>query len=280
LATTTASGFSGSIYADASTSLQSGQLIQSVSASATSGVDGKSVACAEALIAASAPAFATTGQIMAVAIAAPSATTTNAVLAANSEIKSSFGASPVFFAVAELGGRYSTDGTASQTTTSTMNETIDLTQLKNRQNLVIGLYDGASIGTAGVTGVTFQLYVDGMEEIDQTFATVAAAKTYFTNDAVNLGSLANGQTLGADTLSISATLSITSDAANSGFFGDLIIGDPPAHSATSTTSTAATTRFADAMAGFGAKTGESFLLGALGSRSSTPTLSGPRLAEA
>jgi hypothetical protein len=140
-------------------------------------------------------------------------------------IKTDFGSSPVFFATAELGGGHSTAATGSQTTSSTINETVDLTQLANKEDLAVGFYGGESLG-AGVTQVTFNLYVNGSDVDSQTFSTAAAAKAYFTNNAINLGSLA-----GESSLSVEAQLAVTSTAAGSGFYGEVIIGDPPPSSA-------------------------------------------------
>jgi hypothetical protein len=113
--------------------------------------------------------------------------------------------------------------------TSVIDETVNLNELSVRGNLIVGLYDGAD-ADGGFTSMTFVLDVDGIQEVDQTFTSAAAAKTYFTDDALNLGSLASGQPLGGSTLSIQATLTVTGATAGSDFEGDLIIGDPPAAS--------------------------------------------------
>jgi hypothetical protein len=52
------------------------------------------------------------------------------------------------------------------------------------------------------------------------------AQAYFTDDAPALLASINLSHEGA-TLNLSATLSVTTDAASSGFYGDLVIGDPP-----------------------------------------------------
>jgi hypothetical protein len=158
-------------------------------------------------------------------------------------------ASPSFFAIGELGGGHSSAGAGSQTMTSVLTETVDLTQLSTRGDLILGLYDGAAVG-GGFTSMTFDLTADGVDVADQTFTSTSAAETYFDDDAIDLGSLASGQTLGADTLSLTATLTITTDAAGSGFYGDLIIGDPP-----KATSAASAHRFIAAAASFSATAG-------------------------
>jgi hypothetical protein len=101
--------------------------------------------------------------------------------------------------------------------------------------------------------VTFNLYADGADVLSETFATAAAAKTFFTDDAINLGSLASGP-LSGSTLTLKAVLTVTSDTAGSGFYGDLIIGDPPG----AAKPTASHQGLVAAMAGFGARSGGSF----------------------
>jgi hypothetical protein len=255
-----ATGKSGFYNASAATSLLTGQLVESLNTTASGSADGTSLAAAEALVGGTNPA-STAYQAEAFEDGAPTATTTSAVLADNSNIKTAFGASPVFFATGELGGRYSTSGTGSETTTSTLDESIDLTQLATRGDLIVGLYSGDAVGT-GVTGVTFTLYADGVQEIDQSYSGASAAAsmaTFFDDHAFNFGSLASSP-LNADTLSLSATLTVTTDAASSGFYGDVIIGDPPApaaapSAATSSKAGAATasaSKFVADMAGFAA----------------------------
>jgi hypothetical protein len=134
------------------------------------------------------------------------------------------------FTVGELGVGYSSGGLRVQTTTATFAESLDLTRLASRQDLVLGLFDGYARGAAGVTRVVFRLEADGQTVVSKVFTSAAAAVAYFTNDAIDLGSLASGQALGADTLTLSATLTVTSDKAGSGFYGDIILGEPaPAH---------------------------------------------------
>jgi hypothetical protein len=170
-------------------------------------------------------------------------------LTANSAIKTAFGASPVFFGVSELGGACSSVAT-SQTVTSYSTETVNLAELASRENLVAGFYDGATVGT-GVTSVSFTLYVDGVDVAGFSGDTAAQATTFFTDNAMNLGSLASGSTLVGtnNNMTVEAVLSITSDAASSGFYGGVVVGDPPP------VSVATAHNLASAMAGFGPNSG-------------------------
>ena len=224
-ARTTTVGAGGGYSAQATTSLVTGSLIQSVSATASGTVSGTSVALTSASILGAMPAFSSTSQAVAYESGAPSTASTNAVLAANGAIKTAFGASPAFFAVGELGGGYSVSGTGPQVVNSTITEAIDLTKLKARGNLVIGFYDGDAVGT-GVTKVTVTVLADGATVYQNTFTSGAAAEAFFTDDAVSLGSLASGS-LSGNALSLKVTMQVTTDAANAGFYGDVILGDPP-----------------------------------------------------
>ena len=221
-ATGVAEGGSGTLEATASSSAATGALVTGVSASTQGSVSGKSTAAANSNIGGALASFNQSDQVLADVAGAPTSASTATILADNSAIKSAFGSSPVFFATAELGGAHSNAATGSQQTTSLIAEDVDLTQLAKPEDLVVGFYNGASVG-AGVTQVTFNLFVNGSDVDSQTFSTAAAAKAYFTDNSINLGSLS-----GESSLSVEAELTVTTSTAGSGFYGDLIVGDPPA----------------------------------------------------
>jgi hypothetical protein len=247
-------------------------LVQAVSASAGAQVGGTSTAQAQANIGGAAQAFVTSGQAVGFETGAPVSSSTAPVLAGNSNIASAFGSSPVFFAMGELGGGYSTGGTIAQTTTVSLNETVDLTKLSTRGELVVGLFDGKVVGT-GVESVTFTLVADGDTVINQTFSSAAQALAYFSNDGIgSLGSLASGGTLGANTLTLKATLTVTTLGAGSGFYGGLIIGDPPASKPALTMPAASAGGFAQAMAGLGANSGAGHALPTHDGHGAQPTM--------
>jgi len=223
----TAKGTSGSATANASTASTNGNLVQLASAETSGPADGTSNAESKVTIGGAALANVTGYQAVAIGTGAPSSASTKAVMTANPLIKTAFGTGPVFFAIGELGGAYSVGGTAaSQTAAAEIDETVDLTLLASRTDLVIGFYNGAAFGS-GVTGVTFDLYADGTDVLSKSFASAADAQTWFTNNAVDLGSLATDPQIDANTLTLKAVLMVTSTSAGSGFGGDVIIGDPP-----------------------------------------------------
>jgi hypothetical protein len=192
---------------------------------------------------------------MALITGAPSIASAKLVLAANAAIKAMFGPNSSFFAIGALGGAYSVGGAGSKTTTSEVEETVDLTQLASRQDLTVGFYSGSALGS-GVTGVAFDLYADGNDVLSKTFATASDAQSWFTDKAVDLGSLASGQPLGANTLTLRAVLTVTTDSAGSGFSGDIILGDPKPQAV----STPSAGQFIQATAAFGADTASSTVI--------------------
>jgi hypothetical protein len=192
-------------------------------------VIGTGAGVAKDAIAVAAPAFTTASEGVANVTGAPVAADTTAILSANSHISTAFGADPhpVYFAIEELGaGHSSGGGGTSQMTTSTADVTVDLTKLASRHDLIVGLYKGAAVGS-GISSVAFDLYADGVDVIHKTGLTAAQAVTLFTNDAIDVGSLASGA-LSGNTLTLHAVLTVVSTGASSGFYGGLLIGDPPA----------------------------------------------------
>jgi hypothetical protein len=101
---------------------------------------------------------------------------------------------------------------------------IDQTKVPSGGDLIVGLYGGDTIGT-GVTGVSLSVTENGttVGSLSFTNDSAAQAKIAFSNMAHNLGALS-----GSGTIALDFTLSVTSSGAGSGFYGGLIIGDPPA----------------------------------------------------
>ena len=286
IATSTATGLSGTIGADATTGQDSDQLLESVAATTSGVVAGTSVAQAIASLDSTLRPFNSGAQEVAFVAGAPTAASTTAILGSNPTLATAFGASPVFFAAGELGGGHSSAAGGSQTTTSEIDETADLTQLASRKDLVVGFYGGKAVGT-GVTKVTLDIYVNGTDADSQTFATAAAALAYFSDTSVDLGSLATGSTL-----TLREVLTVTTSSSGSGFYGDLLVSDPPpakgaavspaiaapkapAALSPETTSTVSG-RFVQAIAAFGASSSAGSALTAA-SQPATQLLLGPNL---
>jgi hypothetical protein len=169
--------------------------------------------------------FITTPQAVANATLAPSASSTAVtdVLKANSAIATAFTGAKQYYAVGELGGQHATGGGGSETTTSRLDMVIDQTKVPSGGDLIVGLYGGDTIGS-GVTAVSFSVTENGTAVASLSFTndSAAQAKIAFSNMAHNLGALS-----GSGTIALDCTLSVTSSGAGSGFYGGIIIGDPP-----------------------------------------------------
>jgi hypothetical protein len=221
-ACTTVTGATGDVAAAANTALRPGKLVQSVAASATGGVDGVAVAKAVAGIGVAAANFATAGPIATIN-GAPLATSVSGVLSVSPNLTAAYGTTASVFGMGELGGRHSSLGTDTQTITSSLSETVDTTVMTPGQDLMLGFYKGTVAG--GFTSLTLDVYVNGVDEVHEAFTSASAAKTYFTDHAVDLGPIGAGDLTGG-ALDIQAVMSITTSKASSGFFGGILIGDP------------------------------------------------------
>jgi hypothetical protein len=259
-----ASGRSGAYSATAGATLDSGDVIEQVTAIASGVVDGASEGVAGVGI--GTEAYTTDAfQALASVRGAPSGGDVGTVTSGNSVIAAALGGTPTVFGLALMGGAYSIGGTKAQTTTATINETVNLALLGSRQTLIAGLYGGSAYDAAGVSRITFKLLVDGVVEVSKTWSGAgagAAATAYFTNDAIYLGSLAQGSPLvGSNAnLALQAVMTVTTTAAGGGFYGDVLFGQGPPR-------TPGVHTFAQAAAGFGSGTGSVLVAG-------TPTRAG------
>ncbi len=89
-------------------------------------------------------------------------------------------------------------------------------------HLDLGLVTASTAGT-GFASLTFSLTEDGVSKLTQTFASVTAANTYFTDDLVDLGQWTSGSTL-----DVMASLSETLAGSGNGYGVNFMVGvDPP-----------------------------------------------------
>lgn len=228
-ATAQAIGVSGASQANAESDPGQGALLQSLSASAKGVVDGASGAnstsssYARTAFASAVPAFKTDTQALASVTGLPTTTDVNAVLAASPKTKAAFGTSGSYFALGELGGSYDVAGHASETISDTVSMTIDPSLVANPKDLIVGFYNGTTIGS-GATALSINISANGTTLFSKSL-TAATAKTFFTDDPLDLGSIIGLEANGLVNLKI--TLSETLANANSSFFSNFIIGDPP-----------------------------------------------------
>jgi hypothetical protein len=244
-ATVSATGPSGTFSALADTSNTPNVLVSFVSAQTSGQVNGASSALAQTRIDGVPFAFTASGQGVAIETGAPRGDTGLAVLNANPKIKKAFGAPPhEYFGIGELGGGYAAGGSGTQTVTSVTTLTV-APESPGTLDLELGLYNGDLVGS-GVTSVSLTVAdtTNSKVLLSRPGMTAAQAKALFTNDGfANLEQLTSSAS-GSDTLKV--TLSVQTDSANSGFYGDFIIGDTQAAPSPG----ASVQRMATAMAGF------------------------------
>jgi hypothetical protein len=123
----------------------------------------------------------------------------------------------------ELGGHYSLSGSGTQTVTDTINLSVDLTQLASRHDLQVGFFSGQQQGSS-FSSLHITIVADGVTVLDQTFASAAAATTFFTNHAIDLGSLSSGA-LSGNTLTLAITETLVVTGSGQGYYEGLLIGD-------------------------------------------------------
>ena len=196
VAKTKASGTSGSFSAEADSGFKGaadGLLVTAVQANASGSTDGKDKAEAKAAINTTPAAFTSLGTALAFVTAGmPDSADADAVLAGNANISTAFGASPSFFAMGELGGQYSTNGTVAQTIAASIDFDVDITKLSTKGDLIVGFFNPVSVG-ASFTSLVFTLQIaGGATLISKTFTTVAAANAFFADNAIDLGAIGSG----------------------------------------------------------------------------------------
>jgi hypothetical protein len=207
-----------------------GSLVTAASANADTPVAGKSTALTWAAIgrgAVPAPALVL-DQAVAQITAEPTTADVNAINAANAAIKSAFttGKTPTYFGIGELGGEYSPSAAGSETETSSVHMTVDLTKAGTLHDLIIGFYSGTATGNVA-TDPAFDLSLDvkinGTDHISNftSVTGVGGANAFFQNNAHDYGALSG------TSLTLDISLSITESGAGGYDFG-MLIGDPPA----------------------------------------------------
>jgi hypothetical protein len=151
---------------------------------------------------------------------APSSSLTNAILSGDPNMAKVMGvpSSPSFFALEELGGGHSAHGSDVQTVTSVVDFEVALTPQDMTGTLELGLFLGSS--SAGVTGVTIDIQANGVDLLNVSFTSGAAAAQYFTDHPVNLGQL-NGAAYAGGILNLQSDVTVTGTAG--GFWCGLLV---------------------------------------------------------
>ena len=239
----------GSFQADASSGLSGtpdGLVVESVNVEAAGLVATKSKGVARAEIAAAADAYDTVPQAVAFLTGLPGGASTAPVFTANSVIASAFGASPAVYAMGEVGGQRSGAVGGLQTVTDTLGIDLDPSKFPASGNLEVGLFNqttlGAGLKSLAVT-ITGATGTGDVTLFSQTFTTLASAQAFFTDNAISLGAL-SGLPRAGGVVQLSLTVTLQTDTVGEGFYGQVIIGDPP--------TAAPAHQFVHAMAGLGA----------------------------
>jgi len=152
----------------------------------------------------------------------------NCAARSNSAIATSFGADATIVSLGEVGGGHATSGTGIETSDATQDIHVGLANTVKPGGLVLGLCGGQTVGS-GVTDVGLSVYLRtpdyGALVLTLNFAgpdAAAEAQAAFTDQTYNLGDW-----LGTVPAEFTMTLSVTTDQANSGFYGNFIVGNVP-----------------------------------------------------
>jgi hypothetical protein len=155
---------------------------------------------------------------------APSAAdVSNAIGTSHPNVTAAFDASNEvdYLALVAQGGDNITSGTqnGTQELTSSSLLTLDVAQLAHgAEMLEIGLLDPDPEGN-GFSSLHFQLQVNGMTVVDQTFTDEATANAYFSDDVLNLGPLSG------TTATLSTLLDVTTASAGDGYNVDFVVAN-------------------------------------------------------
>jgi hypothetical protein len=225
VATVSATGASGDLSPSAlSRASGSTALETEVGASGFASVNGSANGYAETGFDGAPPGFQDSGATVEYGMAAPDAAAVSAVFSANSNIASMFGSSPDVYALGEIGGAHATAGTDAETPTSTVTFDLNNANLASNEEVAIGLYDGDSVAAAGVTNILLDVTENSHSLVDKSFASAGDAQSYFMDNAFSDQLLLSP---GGGAADFSVSLTVSADAANSGFYGDFIIGGVP-----------------------------------------------------
>ncbi len=217
-ATASATGDGSGGQANGAALTHTAGFISVASASATAQVGSSATALAVANAISPTPIFyGTLFESYGGATALPNAGFVTTSLGANLDVKAALGGpSASVLATGMHGAVRSPDATGSRTYASTTTWTVNTLTLSG--DLVLGLLDTQSFG-AGFSSLGFSVTLDGVSQVSQSFTTLAAAQTYFDDNAVNLGDVAN-----VAALTVTVDFTLVSGTAGTGFAMNYILG--------------------------------------------------------
>ena len=151
--------------------------------------------------------------------ALPDASTIGSALSGNSKVDTVLGTSlATVLGGGVQGANYASDATGNRTYKSTVTWSLNTVTLSG--DLILGLLDFQSLGT-GFTSLTLNVTVEGVTKANKGFsaAGLASAQTFFDNNTINLGDVAQDSDL---TVVVNYTL--LGNAVNSGFGMSYVLG--------------------------------------------------------
>jgi hypothetical protein len=221
-----ASGGSGAATASANTMTETNRIVSGTASASVHSTDTVETRVG-AGIAAPDPSLGAGLQAFTYVTANPLNADVLAALSKSPNVHSNFdvGGTSTMLGLGAMGSAYPADGTGvSSTLTGKFSETIDLSQLANLQHLMVGLVNPAFTGAFD----TFRFLVtdNGMTAEDKTFTDVSSALAFFTDQTLDLGSLA-GMTGDVD---LDFEFDFTSQQIDDSFAAELIFGNTTAGS--------------------------------------------------
>ena len=148
---------------------------------------------------------------------APNAAYVSNALSTHSKVAAAFSSPYSAVIAAGVQGAYeTTKTTASQEFISSENFTLNAPTMSG--HLILGLLDTQALKT-GFTSLVFTVTVGGVTDVSQTFTTLAAAQSYFQNDAIDLGTFSS-----SGPLAVGIKFDLTAAAAGVGYGQDFILG--------------------------------------------------------
>ena len=161
----------------------------------------------------------TTEDAYAVGTITPTASFLSTALSGHSNVNTALSGAQAaggIFGAGVLGAAYATGATGSQEYIDT--ETFTLNGYNLGGHLILGLLDTQTSGS-GFSSLVFTVTVGGVTKVSQSFSTVAAANTYFSNDAIDLGAVPT-----TPALQVVVKFDLTTSTAGSGYGEDFILG--------------------------------------------------------
>lgn len=160
-------------------------------------------------------------QTLAVLTGAPAAGDVMSLIGSSSAVSGAFADRPTFIGLGQLETQhsYGADSLSETSTTSAVLQA-DPTQIASPGDLILGLFAPAVAYGANISDVHLTVIAGSLPGIDVDFSNAADAQAYFSDHAIDLGSLGGTTT----SLHIEIALSVTATGSGSGFTSNFVLG--------------------------------------------------------